>query len=136
MFTQQGIGEKNCLQCHENGGYVERFQAYAPVTPHPDFINCLQCHVPKNSNQLFKNTNWNKIEGTEIHQSALTGSPPIIPHTLQLRENCLACHAGPSAIKQIRVTHPERVNCLQCHAKGSPEQLLNTEWKRQPKKSE
>ena len=47
------------------------------------------------------------------------GSPPPIPHALQMRENCLACHAGPGAVLEIRSTHPERWNCRQCHALGA-----------------
>ena len=42
-------------------------------------------------------------------------SPPPIPHGLQLRENCLSCHSGSGAPKDIATTHPERVNCMQCH---------------------
>ncbi len=45
----------------------------------------------------------------------MLGSPPMIPHQLQMRESCVSCHAGPSAPKEIRVTHPERINCRQCH---------------------
>ena len=39
-----------------------------------------------------------------------------MPHSLQNRENCLACHAGPAAPIEIKVSHPERSNCRQCHA--------------------
>lgn len=39
-----------------------------------------------------------------------------------MRENCVSCHAGPSAPKEIRVTHPERVNCRQCHVPKMSEQ--------------
>ncbi|CAM1366959.1 Periplasmic nitrate reductase, electron transfer subunit [Tenacibaculum litoreum] len=113
---ERSMGENNCLKCHENGGYVEKFKAYTPVTPHPEKINCRQCHVPQKTQSLFKETNFKRgtipVVGTN---NALAGSPPVIPHQLQLRENCLACHAGPSAPKEIRVTHPERVNCRQCH---------------------
>jgi hypothetical protein len=43
------------------------------------------------------------------------GLPPSIPHDLQLRGNCLACHMGPAAVAEIRTTHPERSDCRQCH---------------------
>jgi cytochrome c-type protein NapB len=46
----------------------------------------------------------------------LPGGPPPIPHGLQMRENCLACHAGPAAVAEIRTPHPTLVNCRQCHA--------------------
>jgi cytochrome c-type protein NapB len=53
-------------------------------------------------------------------------SPPLIPHDLQLRGNCLACHAGPGGVEEIRSTHPERANCRQCHLPSAPETPLFT----------
>lgn len=114
--NERSMGDNTCLKCHENGGYVEKFKAYTPVTPHPEMVNCRQCHLPKKSNSLFVANNFKKgtipKAGTN---NAMFGSPPTIPHQLQMRENCLSCHAGPSAPKEIRVTHPERINCRQCH---------------------
>ena len=52
----------------------------------------------------------------------MEGSPPVIPHKLFMRENCLSCHAGPSAPKEIRMSHPERVNCRQCHVPGNTQE--------------
>lgn len=116
LLDEKGIGGAACLQCHQHGGYVDQFQAFAPVTPHPGMLNCKQCHVSQKTKGLFVSTNWVRPKPFEIDQAALPGSPPIIPHELQMRENCLACHAGPSAAKEIRIDHPERVNCRQCHA--------------------
>lgn len=114
--SERDMGDNSCLKCHENGGYVEKYKAYTPVTPHPEKINCRQCHVPEKTNSLFKETNFKRGATPVVGiNNALAGSPPVIPHQLQLRENCLACHAGPSAPKEIRVSHPERVNCRQCH---------------------
>ena len=136
LITEKGIGDKNCLQCHQNGGYVEEFNAYTPVTPHPELVNCRQCHVSKKSNSLFASVDWERSKPPSIKNSALESSPPLIPHALQLRENCLACHAGPAAPKEIKVSHPERVNCRQCHAQVD----LNSEeikaWSREIKSSE
>ena len=106
---------QRCNTCHEKGGFVPKFNAYTPLTPHPDFSNCMQCHVPLNKADLFVETEWTSIQQPNIHRPALPGSPPPIPHTLQLRENCLSCHAGPAAPIEIRTTHPERHNCRQCH---------------------
>lgn len=128
LLSETGIGGKSCLQCHENGGYVAQFKAYAPVTPHPEMHNCKQCHVPKQSDQMFKYTNWVKVDHPEIKGNALPGSPPVIPHTLQMRENCLACHAGPAAPKEIRVSHPYRVNCRQCHVPVQEFAALQMKW--------
>lgn len=119
LVSEQGIGSKTCLQCHENGGFVEQFNAYAPITPHPEMLNCKQCHVAKRTGGLFTSSNWVKPAPVQIDQAAMAGSPPVIPHGLQMRENCLACHAGPSAAVEIRIDHPERVNCRQCHAATS-----------------
>lgn len=115
LISEQGIGAKTCLQCHENGGFVKQFEAYAPVTPHPELINCRQCHVPAKTDQLFKVSEFAPGDEPSIKNAALPGSPPTIPHGLEMRSNCLACHAGPAAPKEIRVTHPLRVNCRQCH---------------------
>jgi nitrate reductase (cytochrome), electron transfer subunit len=38
-----------CNTCHERGGYSPRFGAYAPLTPHPELSDCLQCHTVDNS---------------------------------------------------------------------------------------
>ncbi|NVK51888.1 MAG: cytochrome C [Flavobacteriaceae bacterium] len=120
--AERSMGGKTCLQCHENGGFTEKFKAYAPVTPHPEMVNCRQCHVPQQTNTLFKGTNFPRLKAPKVGiNNALKGSPPVIPHQIQMRENCLSCHAGPSAPKEIRVTHPERINCRQCHALNNKE---------------
>ena len=110
-----GIGAKACNTCHEQGGYVERLSAYAPVTPHPEYESCTQCHVPAATDELFTETTWVSTRPARIHRPALPGGPPPIPHTLQLRDNCISCHAGPAAPREVRTGHPERENCVQCH---------------------
>jgi cytochrome c-type protein NapB len=130
-----------CKTCHERGGYSQRFAAYAPVTPHPEMGFCLQCHVgddavtgiahpstdpnarcrqchtPSGSAREdtdatldWRTTSWPRLSRTRPGQY-----PPAIPHDLQTRGNCLACHAGPAAVAEIRTAHPEWVNCRQCH---------------------
>ncbi|AXT20015.1 cytochrome C [Flavobacteriaceae bacterium AU392] len=118
IVKERSMGGNTCLQCHQNGGFVQKFNAYAPVTPHPEMINCRQCHVTKKTNAQFRETAFIKMKPPSVGKganNALAGSPPMIPHQLQMRENCLSCHAGPSAPKEIRVLHPERINCRQCH---------------------
>ncbi|WP_421812407.1 multiheme c-type cytochrome [Flagellimonas sp.] len=115
---ERSFGGNTCIQCHQNGGFVEKFNAYAPVTPHPEMVNCRQCHVTKNTSETFRDFTFAKMQPPKVGEganNAMPGSPPMIPHQLQMRESCIACHAGPSAPKEIRVTHPERVNCRQCH---------------------
>lgn len=127
-------GGKTCLKCHENGGYVDKYKAYTPVTPHPELVNCRQCHVPEYTSKTFKPTGNAEFETPEVGKNnALLTSPPVIPHQIQLRENCLACHAGPAAPKEIRVSHPERVNCRQCHVpKTTPSREGNGMFNRKP----
>jgi nitrate reductase (cytochrome), electron transfer subunit len=144
-LTTEEFRTTTCNTCHERGGYVERFAAYTPLTPHPEYTDCLQCHVADASlvgvafpdpgrdalclqchvradpRPSFVLPDWRPLAWPEVDRRALDGSPPIIPHDLQLRGNCLACHLGPSAVEEIRTTHPERANCRQCHL-PAPEQ--------------
>ena len=116
LKDDRNMGGNSCLQCHENGGFVAKFNAYAPVSPHPELVNCRQCHIPQQTQSLFVSVNAQNFGAPAIGvNNAFEGGPPVIPHQIQLRENCLSCHAGPSAPKEIRVSHPERVNCRQCH---------------------
>lgn len=107
--------ETDCLSCHRKGGYSPEFNAFAPVTPHPENILCSQCHTLVQSEELFVDTDWLSISPPRLGQSFLPGSPPAIPHSLQLRENCIACHTGPGAVAEIRVDHASRGDCRQCH---------------------
>ncbi len=104
-----------CLACHERGGYNVERNDYVPVTPHPENENCYQCHVPKRTEELFVESNWQSISPPVLGRSQMGGSPPPIPHSLQLREDCIACHTGPAAVAEIRVEHGSRGNCRQCH---------------------
>ncbi|MBL7959414.1 nitrate reductase cytochrome c-type subunit [bacterium] len=115
VTDEASFGGNTCLQCHEHGGFVPKFNTYAPVTPHPELISCRQCHVPIHTQNLFKPTGWRTVAPPMINRSAMAGSPPQIPHGLQMRENCLACHGGPGSVKEIRTPHPDRANCRQCH---------------------
>ncbi len=135
VFAENEVGGKTCLQCHQNGGYTAEFEAYAPIAPHPDFVNCRQCHVAQTTDEVFRPTEWKKKEFPKLHQAALPGAPPRIPHTLQLRGNCLSCHAGSAAPVEIRTTHPERINCRQCHvAIENPVEFMRPKPNAQPSK--
>ena len=88
-------------------GFTEKLNAYAPVTPHPELVNCKQCHVEQNTNTFFKAGNYANVIALKVGvNNALLVSPPVIPHQIHMHENCLACHAGPSAAVEIRVSHP------------------------------
>ena len=129
-----------CTICHTQGGFAPRFGAYAPVTPHPELTDCLQCHAPDARtvgiepglptpdgtclqchvdpdapDPSFVTLSWVPMTWPELDRRAMSESPPWIPHTLHFRENCVACHAGPSAVHEIRTTHPQRTDCRSCH---------------------
>ena len=139
-LTDAEFRETRCNSCHARGGYVPRFATYAPVTPHPEFTDCHQCHAadamtvglgiprltadvicgqchvdPDSPPPSLVSLDWPEGTWPELGQRAMEGSPPWIPHSLQLREDCLACHGGPSAVQEIRTTHPEWVDCRACH---------------------
>ena len=130
----------SCNVCHLRGGYVARFGTYAPVVPHPDFESCLQCHAvadtlvgtplpsagsvescrqchvnPDMAAPMFVAHDWVSTEWPGVGRRAMPEGPLWIPHDAQLRSNCLACHSGPGAVREIRTDHPERANCMQCH---------------------
>jgi nitrate reductase (cytochrome), electron transfer subunit len=139
-LTAAEFSDASCQTCHARGGYVARFTAYAPVTPHPEYRGgclqchavddgivgvalpdgrpesvCLQCHVPDRPAPRFVESGWRAGEWPRTGQRALPGGPPMIPHDLQMRGNCTACHVGAGAVAEVRTTHPERTNCRQCH---------------------
>ncbi|MCH2175713.1 MAG: nitrate reductase cytochrome c-type subunit [Lentisphaeria bacterium] len=106
--------QSDCLSCHKNGGYTPKFEAYAPVTPHPELIYCRQCHVPKDSDTLFRENTF-EPGNPRLTGPIIPGGPPQIPHSIWMRDNCISCHNGPSSPPEIRTGHPERINCRQCH---------------------
>lgn len=151
-LTAEEFRTTRCNTCHERGGYSARFAAYAPVTPHPEFANCLQCHVgdaavvgialpdrdpdavcrqchvPGAAQATFVALDWRPAPWPATGRGALPGSPPPIPHDLQLRGNCLACHMGPGAVEEIRTTHPEQASCRQCHVPAPPDEGVFTRF--------
>jgi len=116
--------ETNCLSCHLRGGYVEKMGRHAPLTPHPDQTSCRQCHVTKVETKLFVDIDWLSVAPPRLGHSALPGSPPAIPHDLQMRGNCPSCHVGAGAVTAIRVAHATRGNCRQCHVAGTGKKVF------------
>jgi nitrate reductase cytochrome c-type subunit len=108
--------QQSCNACHEKGGYVPKYNAFTPITPHPEYKNCMQCHAMKTAQDNFRGIDWPSPKTPAIKRASLPGGPPPMPHKLDHRENCAACHTGPAAPLEIRCSHPERLNCIQCHA--------------------
>jgi cytochrome c-type protein NapB len=133
----------HCTTCHLRGGFSPRFESYAPVTPHPEWTDCLTCHatnsaqfalvVPKSGRNAIcrqchagtpvrfdeSAVDWRSASWPTVSARASGGTPPVIPHDLQLRGNCLACHMGPGAVAELRTSHPERADCRGCHVLAS-----------------
>ncbi|HMS16641.1 MAG TPA: hypothetical protein PKA37_07355 [Planctomycetota bacterium] len=112
----------HCVACHTDSGMEVPGVGYAPAMPHGETLGlseksrCLQCHAFKQTDEEFRSNAFVGIPqdlrpGTRAHPLA----PPVIPHGILMRENCKACHTGPSAREEIRCDHAERVNCRQCH---------------------
>ena len=138
-LTSEEYRQGECNICHERGGYSQRFGTFIPVTPHPEWAQCLQCHAgdaavigirlpgtdpdalckqchaPQSRRITLPPIDWRAAEWPLPRGSALAGAPPTIPHDLAMRGNCLACHMGPGAVIGVRTAHPERGNCRQCH---------------------
>jgi len=111
-----------CVSCHDDDGAAIDGIGVAPASPHGSVAadgalrRCQQCHVPQNGRTLFVASRFSGLpQGPWRGSRAAPGAPPLIPHPLQMRGECLACHAGPGARAEIRTTHPERVRCRQCH---------------------
>lgn len=142
-LTNDELRTTACRSCHERGGYAQRFGAYAPVTPHPEQTECLQCHAGDDAlygdappadapNALCRQCHdtrslirqsvlidWRPAAWPSLAPRPGDGTPPPIPHELALRGNCNACHAGAAAVAELRTTHPERTDCRQCHVSTS-----------------
>ena len=109
----------DCLACHASGGWTEILKSITPVTPHPEQVSCMQCHVWPTTDTLFRANDWQSVPPPRLGRPELPGGPTPIPHDLQMRGNCIACHVGPATVSAIRVEHPSRGNCRQCHVPDS-----------------
>jgi cytochrome c-type protein NapB len=123
------LAQVECLACHARGGWTEELKRYTPITPHPEREACRQCHVSVTDTELFVENDWMSIMPPRLGRAALPGAPPPIPHELQTRGDCIACHVGPGTVAAIRVEHPSRGNCRQCHV---PQTDVEP-WQRQSK---
>lgn len=111
-----------CVTCHTPEGSFKPPLGFAPANPHTKTpgmsaeSRCRQCHVFRFTNDEFvinefENATLTRTHGSKAHPTA----PPTIPHGLNMRGDCNACHSGPSARPEIVCRHPERARCTQCH---------------------
>jgi len=111
-----------CTNCHTMSGISLPGVGFAPPMPHArtagmqGSLRCTQCHVRQNTQDEWRQSEFEGLrQDLRRGKKALLTSPPVIPHALQMRENCQACHTGPAAREEIRCDHPERIRCTQCH---------------------
>lgn len=115
----------NCLVCHAEG--MKLGDRIASKVSHPHYASCTQCHVeavtdfPFAESFIAQEIPDNKFEG-KLRAGAgdrlSPGAPPTIPHTMQMRSDCMSCH-GLVARPGLRTTHPWLKNCVQCHASSA-----------------
>jgi cytochrome c-type protein NapB len=112
----------DCITCHNSQGVDVPGVGFAPPSPHESTeglsstSRCTQCHVFRQTEEVFVKSTFEGVpQDLRSGTRAYTGAPPVMPHPVFMRENCLACHSGPAAREEVRTTHPERTNCAQCH---------------------
>lgn len=108
-----------CTSCHGGVPVVVEDLGISPASPHRQggqMSHCRQCHVPGGPADSVPESGFAGLRpGVEKGHRAHPLAPPMIPHRLFMRENCLACHGGDAARPEIRTTHESQVNCRQCH---------------------
>ena len=114
--------EADCLACHGGKGVEVPGLGFSPPMPHgataglSRVSRCEQCHVFRRAEGLFVGSEFVGLAQEVRGREPVKGyAPPVIPHRVFMRENCLACHAGPAAREEIRCLHVEREHCGQCH---------------------
>ncbi len=113
-FIPHEVVNNECLDCHAQGMVVEGFTA--KVTPHPELVNCQQCHIRADDKiKTFRRNTFVGLAEPKALPRPQPAGPPLIPHRLFMRENCLICHHDRSRKEIIQTTHPQRLNCQQCH---------------------
>jgi cytochrome c-type protein NapB len=93
---------KACLSCHGSGGWVAALRglrAGARRIPRCLVPRSATCPHPggagRGARPCAVRQRLADLRAAAAQRSAMSGSPPPIPHALQMRENCRACHAGP-----------------------------------------
>lgn len=118
------LSSASCLSCHGKGGNLVISGKRPAEISHPWVTNCTSCHVPDDGLRQITAPEATRLTVENLFigkRSAGPGpraygtAPPVTPHPVWMRQNCMACH-GPGREQAIRTSHPERGNCLQCHA--------------------
>ena len=121
MIPHENMG-MGCMNCHNMTGLQVPDVGYAPAMPHgkttgiSEYSICTQCHAFQADVPPFVANGFDGLkQDLRKGEQAFPYSPPVMPHPVFMRENCIACHSGPAAREEIRCDHPERPRCTQCH---------------------
>lgn len=107
-------GRFDCLACHENGLVVNGIKS--TITPHPELLNCRQCHLNQKNITPFGANTFQGLEAPQKTYRQNPYAPPLIPHRTLMFTKCLTCHYNKALAQNIvQTNHPERQNCKQCH---------------------
>lgn len=109
-----------CLSCHEKGRVIGPLTA--PRMCHEMFVSCAQCHVEQiaampgvvEQPSAAASNSFVGLSAAVVGDRAFTGAPPVIPHPVWMRSDCLSCH-GPAGVQPMQTSHPWRQSCVQCH---------------------
>lgn len=121
------LSSASCVSCHGEGANLVISGTRPAEISHPWITNCTSCHVPADGLRQFTATATSRLtvdnafagkQSAGHGPRAYQGAPPVTPHPVWMRQNCMACH-GPGREQAIRSSHPDRANCLQCHAPDS-----------------
>lgn len=127
--TIADINVQTCRACHAQG--LKAGDKVARMASHPYLMNCTQCHVEAEAahaaiEPVPENTFVGRQPSGYGGTRAWAGAPPVMPHAVFMRTNCVACH-GEYGYDGWRPDHLSRTNCMQCHAPSAElEQLAPT----------
>jgi len=112
----EGSAYATCTHCHARGA---RFKSgkVAPIIPHNDAGNCLQCHVPQLTTKDYRDNLFTPYRLTKLRSpdEESTGAPPYMPHSSLMRDNCAVCHLSKTSPEALKPAHELRENCAMCH---------------------
>jgi len=126
--TTEKAYANNCLGCHKRGFIIKEEtdsgiekRVVGPITPHPEWVNCVQCHLSKNDSSRFVGNNFTPYRLSYMKKVIPEGEssddmgPPTMPHPLQYREDCKVCHTSRTSAKALQPPHGEMDGCIYCH---------------------
>lgn len=122
------INVQTCRACHALG--LRTGDKTARMASHTYLVNCMQCHVERPADATDDSAPSTSFVGLRASgyggTRAWSGAPPMMPHTVFMRTNCVSCH-GEHGYDGWRPDHLSRTNCMQCHAPAAEyEQLAPT----------